>query len=199
MASADFCPPFLDHRWPSSPLSRTAGQTSRDKRSFFRPAPAGFTPRQFGSHGFRCLSPAHPPREASYPVSVRQAVAVAPASFRPRLATTPLPSHNGADSLARRGLSPPRTSACPAYEDEATARMPPPFSRMATVSAPSAGSTGSACWGPAARGVERGGATAGSEGAGPRRRRHDPEAVPASRPPDQQPKGTGASDPSHRG
>jgi hypothetical protein len=51
---------------------------------------------------------------------------VAPASFRPRLTATPLPSHNGADSLARRGLSPPRTSTCPAYRK----RRRNPFSAL---------------------------------------------------------------------
>jgi hypothetical protein len=39
--------------------------------------------------------PAHPSLVAFYPVSVRQVVAVAPASFRPPLAVTPLPSRNG--------------------------------------------------------------------------------------------------------
>jgi hypothetical protein len=42
-------------------------------------------------------------------------VVVAPASFRPHLAVTPLPLHNGFDSLNRRGLAPPRKHACPAY------------------------------------------------------------------------------------
>src|SRR5215212_3396119 len=71
-----------------------------------------------GNHGFHRPWPAHPPPEASYPISVRQVVAVAPASFRPRLTATPWPSLNGPDSLARRGLSPPRTGACPAYHEE---------------------------------------------------------------------------------
>src|ERR1019366_2184322 len=51
-----------------------------------------------------------------YPISVRQVVAVAPASFRPRLAATPLPSLNGSDSLDHRGLPPPRTNTCTAYD-----------------------------------------------------------------------------------
>ncbi len=51
----------------------------------------------------------------NYPVSVRRAVTVAPASFRPHLTVTPLPSLNGSDSLYRRGLSPPRMYVCPVY------------------------------------------------------------------------------------
>src|SRR5215212_10741807 len=77
-----------------------------------------------GNHGFHRPWPAHPPPEASYPISVRQVVAVAPASFRPRLTATPWPSLNGPDSLARRGLSPPRTGACPAYHTSAPAVWP---------------------------------------------------------------------------
>src|ERR1019366_1825293 len=94
-------------------------QISRDKYSFFRPAPAGSTSSRFENLGFHCLLPAHPPLQASYPVSVRQVVAVAPASFRPRLTATPLPSLNGSDSLDHRGLTPPRTITCTAYRIEA--------------------------------------------------------------------------------
>jgi hypothetical protein len=98
MASADFCLAFPTRYRPGShPLAAT--QTSRDKYSFFRPAAAGFTASRFGNLGFRCLLPAHPPIPAFYPVPVRQVVAVAPASFRPRLAATPLPSLNGSGFL----------------------------------------------------------------------------------------------------
>jgi len=44
---------------------------------------------------------------------VPQVVAVAPASSRPRLTATALPSLNGPDCLGRRGLAPPRTGTCP--------------------------------------------------------------------------------------
>ncbi len=40
---------------------------------------------------------------------------MAPASFRPHLPVTQLPSLNGSDFLYRRGLAPPRTGTCPAY------------------------------------------------------------------------------------
>ena len=77
---------------------------------------------RIGNHGFCYGEPAHPPLHALYRVSVRQVVVVAPASFRPLFAETPLPSHRGRYSLHRRGLSPPRTVACPAYS-------PDPFSQ----------------------------------------------------------------------
>lgn len=41
MASADFCHPIRSHRCKRSLSARW--QTSRDKHSFFRPAPAGST------------------------------------------------------------------------------------------------------------------------------------------------------------
>src|SRR5713226_4548238 len=75
-----------------------------------------------GNHGFDCVLPAHPPPNAFYRVSVRQVVAVAPASFRPLLMETPLPSLSGGGSLPRRGLAPPRTGTCPAYKQ--TGRLP---------------------------------------------------------------------------
>src|SRR5262249_1917538 len=72
-----------------------------------------------GNHGFHCVRPAHPPPNALYRVSVRQVVAVALASFRPLLTEMPLPSLSGGGSLPRRGLTPPRTGACPAYQNNA--------------------------------------------------------------------------------
>jgi chaperonin GroEL len=72
-------------------------------------------PAGLGNHGFHCVCQLTLRQNALYRVSVRQVVAVAPASFRPLLTETPLPSLSGGDSLPRRGLSPPRTGTCPAY------------------------------------------------------------------------------------
>ena len=60
------------------------------------------------------------------PVSVRRVVTVAPASFRPHLTATPLPSLNGSDFLYRRELAPPRTSTCLAYQKRRAEAEPPP-------------------------------------------------------------------------
>src|SRR5437667_9834918 len=75
-------------------------------------------PDGVGNHGFGCVLPTHPPPNAFYRVSVGQVVAVAPASFGPLLTETPLPSLSGGGSLPRRGLPPPRTGACPAYNEQ---------------------------------------------------------------------------------
>src|SRR5439155_22097875 len=82
------------------------------------PSPPAFPCAGLGNHRFHCPRAAHPPLRASYLVSVRRVVAVAPASFRPRLTTTPLPSLNGSGSLDRTGLSPPRAGTCPAYREK---------------------------------------------------------------------------------
>ena len=117
MASADSCLSFPHRCRCGSPILAAERQVSRDKHPFCRPLP-GLPQAGLGSHGFRCLRPVHPPPGAYYPVSVRPVVAVAPASVRPRLTATPLPSLNGPDSLGRRGLPPPRTGTCPAYRRE---------------------------------------------------------------------------------
>ena len=97
-------------------IKPASNQISRDKHSFFRAEPAGSTQHSIGKHGFHRSLPAHPLSYASYPISVRQVVAVAKTSFRPHLAVTPLTSLNGPDSLGHRGLTPPRTGTCPAYK-----------------------------------------------------------------------------------
>jgi hypothetical protein len=113
--SADFCCPVPSHYCDGSQTNLAEKQISRDKRSFFRAAPAESTQRSLGKHGFHRSMPAHPPLYALYSVSVRQVVAVAKTSFRPHLAVTPLSSLNGPVFLGRRGLTPPRTGTCPAY------------------------------------------------------------------------------------
>ena len=113
--------PLLTSAAPSRPVAGSVARSWQLGRSpvisthSFAPRLPDLPRADLGNHGFRCLVPAHPSLVAFYPVSVRQVVAVAPASFRPHLAVTPLPSLNGPDSLDRRGLSPPRTDACTAY------------------------------------------------------------------------------------
>ncbi len=77
------------------PQSRPHGpdtqQTSRGKLARLPHAPAGFTPTPLGGCGLRRSSPTRPGVTASYPVLVHRVAALLQASFRPRLAATPLP------------------------------------------------------------------------------------------------------------
>ena len=57
----------------------------------------------------------YPDAAALYPLPVRQDPALSSASFRPRLATTPLPRLTVPILTARKGLSPSRTTSCLAY------------------------------------------------------------------------------------
>jgi hypothetical protein len=115
MASADSCRPIPHRLRCGSPPERAGRQASRDKHPFFRPAPAGFTPSRSWESRVSLSVASSPTAPGLLSGSVRQVVAVAPASFRPHLTVTPLPSLTGPDSLGRRGLSPPRTGTCPAY------------------------------------------------------------------------------------
>src|SRR3954469_750309 len=65
-------------------------QTSRGKLDRLRRTPAGFTTPPLDGCGLRDLRLARPGGEASYPVLVHQAAVLLRASFRPRLAATPL-------------------------------------------------------------------------------------------------------------
>src|SRR3954452_7562940 len=76
-------------RFPQS-RHRDPAQTSRGKFDRLHRAPAGSTTRSFDGWGLRGESSARPTRAASYPVSVRRVAASLHASFRPRLAATPL-------------------------------------------------------------------------------------------------------------
>jgi len=89
MASADFCRLSLTSR---SGLPFPAWrQTSPGKNADFPCTPAPFTALALGRIGLRCYSPTRP---ASQPHRVRvpQVTGLPPASSRPRLTTTPLPS-----------------------------------------------------------------------------------------------------------
>jgi len=116
MTSADFCP--ASHILPDAIATSEwhKGRSPGISPYSFAPLLPDLHKAGLGNHGFHCLLPAHPPLHALYLVSVRQVVAVAPASSRPHLTATPLPSLNGADSLARRGLAPPSVRTCPAYK-----------------------------------------------------------------------------------
>jgi len=65
-------------------------QTSRGKHNRLHRTPAGFTALALDGYGLHGHWPTRLTRPASYPVSVRQVTALLHASFRPRLATTPL-------------------------------------------------------------------------------------------------------------
>ena len=88
--SADFCSPV---RLPHCSLSRdstTREQISRGKFDRLPRTTAGFTTSVLDGYGLRCHLPARPTPYASYPVLVHRLAPLLHASFRPRLATTPL-------------------------------------------------------------------------------------------------------------
>ena len=65
-------------------------QTSRGKFDRLQRATAGFTSARLDGYGLRCSLPTRPRAQASYPVLVHRHTLLLHASFRPRLATTPL-------------------------------------------------------------------------------------------------------------
>jgi len=65
-------------------------QTSRDKPDRLQYATVGFTTSALDGYGLRCHTPARPAPHASYPILVHRLVPLLRASFRPRLAATPL-------------------------------------------------------------------------------------------------------------
>jgi hypothetical protein len=69
-----------------------SGEVSHGKTRFLPSDPAGFTcTRVRTTIGRPCPLPGYPTVPAFYPVSVRQGRLLPRASFRPRLATTPVP------------------------------------------------------------------------------------------------------------
>jgi len=90
MPSADFCVPIRSPRGSLSPKLRDGTQTSRGKSDRLHHTPAGSTALALDGCGLRDQLSARPTKNASYPVSVRQVTVLIHASFRPRLATTPL-------------------------------------------------------------------------------------------------------------
>jgi hypothetical protein len=65
-------------------------QTSRGKFDRLQRTTAGFTATRLDGYGLCCSSPTRPRVQASYPVLVYRRTLLLHASFRPRLATTPL-------------------------------------------------------------------------------------------------------------
>jgi hypothetical protein len=65
-------------------------QTSRGKFDRLQRTTAGFTATRLDGYGLCCSSPTRPQVQASYPVLVHRHTLLLHASFRPRLATTPL-------------------------------------------------------------------------------------------------------------
>src|SRR5512135_2889215 len=90
MPSADSC---AGVRVPHGPLSLVAGTRHRSPEvssTAFTAHPPDLQPRALDGSGLRGQLSARPTRAASHPVSVRQVAALLHASFRPRLAATPL-------------------------------------------------------------------------------------------------------------
>ena len=90
MPSADFCRPLRIDYSILSPASRTERQISRGKFDCLPHATAGFTTSALDGYGLCGRVPARPAPYAFYPVLVHRLVRLLHASFRPRLATTPL-------------------------------------------------------------------------------------------------------------
>src|SRR5208282_3230208 len=65
-------------------------QTSRGKFDRLQRTTAGFTDTRLDGYGLCCSLPTRPRVLASYPVLVHRHTSLLHASFRPRLATTPL-------------------------------------------------------------------------------------------------------------
>ena len=65
-------------------------QTSRGKFDRLQRTTAGFTNTRLDGYGLRCSLPTRPRVQASYPILVHRHTPLLHASFRPRLAATPL-------------------------------------------------------------------------------------------------------------
>src|SRR3954467_7474785 len=90
MPSADFCTEVRVPRGPLSPVAETRRRPPEVSSIAFTAHPPDLQPQALDGYGLRGKSSARPTWAASYPVSVRQVAALLHASFRPRLAATPL-------------------------------------------------------------------------------------------------------------
>src|SRR3954452_1510030 len=90
MPSADFCTGVRVPCGPLSPVTGTRRRPPEVSSTAFTAHPPDLQPQALDGYGLRGQSSARPTRAASYPVSVRQVAASLHASFRPRLAATPL-------------------------------------------------------------------------------------------------------------
>src|SRR3954454_19988174 len=90
MPSADFCTEVREPRGPLSPVTETRRRPPEVNSTAFTAHSPDLQPQALDGYGLRGKSSARPTRAASYPISVRQVAASLHASFRPRLAATPL-------------------------------------------------------------------------------------------------------------
>jgi hypothetical protein len=90
MPSADFCTGVRKPCGSLSPVTETRRRPPEVSSTAFTAHPPGLQPQALDGYGLRDQLSARPARAASYPVSVRQVAALLHASFRPRLAATPL-------------------------------------------------------------------------------------------------------------
>src|SRR4051794_12158754 len=90
MPSADFCAGVRVPRGPLSLVTETRRRPPEVSSTAFTAHPPDLQPQVLDGYGLRGQSSARPTRAASYPISVRQVAALLRASFRLRLAATPL-------------------------------------------------------------------------------------------------------------
>jgi hypothetical protein len=90
MPSADFCTGVREPRGSLSPVSKTRCRPPEVSSTAFTAHPPDLQPQALDGYGLRDQLSARPTWAASYPISVRQVAALLHASFRPRLAATPL-------------------------------------------------------------------------------------------------------------
>ena len=90
MPSADFCTGVRVPHGPLSLVAETRRRPPEVSSIAFTAHPPDLQPQALDGYGLRDQLSARPTRAASYPVSVRQVAALLHASFRPRLAATPL-------------------------------------------------------------------------------------------------------------
>jgi hypothetical protein len=90
MPSADFCTGVRKPHGPLSLVAETRRRPPEVSSTAFTAHPPDLQPQALDGYGLRDQLSARPTWAASYPVSVRQVAASLRASFRPRLAATPL-------------------------------------------------------------------------------------------------------------
>ena len=90
MPSADFCRTVRADRSALSPDSGTCGRPPEVSSTAFNAQPPNLQPVPLMDMDFAVTWPARPAQHASCPVFVHRLASLLHASFRPRLATTPL-------------------------------------------------------------------------------------------------------------
>jgi hypothetical protein len=144
MPSADFCTGVREPHGPLSLATETRCRPPEVSLTAFTAHPPDLQRQALDGYGLRGQLSARPTWAASYPISVRQVAALLHASFRPRLAATPLrfartspPSgcagdlHPQAVKHARHTTEPLRggevrlTAPCPSGPQVSPLRRPP--------------------------------------------------------------------------